>query len=62
MEKQALACLMKKNTSGTGKWIAERTQMGHYSTESLAINPFAREKSRAPPVSVRSSMEALIEK
>ncbi len=46
MEKQALAWLMKKHTSVTGKWIAERTKMGHASTASLAINRFARDNSR----------------
>ncbi len=47
MEKQALAWLIKKNTSVTGKWIAERTQMGHHSTASLAIHRFARDNSRS---------------
>jgi len=42
IEKQALACLMKKNTSVTGKWIAERTQMGHGCKESIAINRFGQ--------------------
>jgi len=46
MEKRALAWLMKKNTAVTVKWIAERTEMGHASTASLAINRFARDSSR----------------
>lgn len=46
MEKQALAWLMKKHTSVTGKWIADRIRMGHPSTASLAINRFARDNSR----------------
>jgi hypothetical protein len=46
MEKQALAWLIKKNTSVTGNWIADRLEMGHPSTASKAINRFARDKSR----------------
>ena len=46
MEKQALAWLIKKNSSVTGSWIAERLEMGHPSTASKAINRFARDKSR----------------
>ena len=62
MEKQALAWLTKKNTSVTGKWIAERTQMGHSSTASLAIHRFARDSSRIA-VSIRKKLlGGLIEK
>jgi hypothetical protein len=53
---------MKKNTSVRGKWIAERTQMGHGSTASLAINRFARNKSRAATRIRKKLTEALIEK
>jgi hypothetical protein len=46
MEKRALAWLMKKNRSVTGKWIADRIQMGHALTASPAINRFAEDPSR----------------
>jgi len=45
MEKQALAWLMKKHSAVNGRWIAERTEMGHPSTASLAINRFSRDQS-----------------
>jgi hypothetical protein len=60
MEKQALAWLIKKNTSVTGKWIAERTGMGHPSTASLAINRFARDNSRAATLIRKKLLGALI--
>jgi len=62
LEKQALAWLMKKNTSVTGKWIAERLQMGHLSTASLAISRFAKDNSRAANRIRKKLLEALIEK
>jgi hypothetical protein len=46
MEKQALAWLMKTYTSVTGAWIAERTDMGHLSTVSVAIKRFGNNTSR----------------
>jgi len=62
MEKQALAWLMKKYTSVTGKWIADRTRMGHASTASLAINRFARDRSLEAKRIRKKLVEKLIEK
>ena len=61
LEKQALAWLMKKNTSVTGKWIAERLQMGHLSTASVAISRFAKDNSRAAKRIRKQLLETLIE-
>ncbi len=60
MEKQALAWLIKKNTSVKGKWIADRTGMGHPSTASQAINRFARDNSRAATRIRKKLLGALI--
>jgi hypothetical protein len=57
MEKQALAGLIKKTTSVTRKWIAERAGMGHPSSASLEINFFVLVKTGPPPASARISME-----
>lgn len=61
LEKQALAWLMKKNTSVTGKWIAERLQLGHLSTASVAISRFAKDNSRAAKRIRKQLLEELIE-
>jgi hypothetical protein len=47
MEKLALAGLIQKNTSVTGKWIAERAQIGHSLMASLTHPRFAWDNSRA---------------
>ena len=60
LEKQALAWLMKKNTTVTGKWIADRLQMGHLSTASIAINRFARDRSREATRIRKKLMESLL--
>jgi putative transposase len=61
MEKQALAWLIKKNSSVTGKWIADRLEMGHLSTASVAINRFARDQSREALRIRKLLLEKLIE-
>jgi hypothetical protein len=53
MEKHALACLMKKNTSDTGKWIAERSQMGHGCHGILGDQPFRPGRKAGPPPATR---------
>jgi len=60
MEKQALAWLIKKHTSVTGKWIADRIRMGHPSTASLAINRFARDNSRPATLLRRKLLVTLV--
>jgi hypothetical protein len=42
LEKQAVAWLLKKHTTVTGRWIAERLRMGHRVNASRAISAFDR--------------------
>jgi len=60
MEKQALAWLMKKHTSVTGKWIAERLELGHLSTASVAINRFARDRGHTAQRMRKKLVDTLI--
>ena len=46
IEKQAAAWLLKKNTTVTGVWIAERLKMGHRVNASRAISNFEKGNSR----------------
>jgi len=45
-EKQAVAWLLKQHTAVTGRWIAERLQMGHPENASRAINRFRRAEGK----------------
>lgn len=46
IEKQAIAWLLKKRTTVTVVWIAERLRMGHRTNASRAISSFDREPEK----------------
>lgn len=46
MEKQAVAWLLKKHTTVTGVWIADRLQMGHRVNASRAVSAFERSAAK----------------
>lgn len=54
-EKQAVAWLIKSHTAVTGRWIAERLNMGHPQNASRAINRFRNGKGEVQKLKQRMS-------